>query len=105
MNHAYILEELFTIIQDRKNSLPSESYVSSLYNKGTEAIARKVCEEATEVLIEAIKTDPERLINESADLLFHLMVLWADQDLAPNDVFETLKSRLGQNGHEEKASR
>lgn len=102
---THILDELFKIIKSRKDADPESSYVASLYNKGTEKIAEKVGEESIETIIEAIKGDKEKLTSESADLLFHLMVLWADQGLDPNDIMNVLQSRLGTSGHDEKASR
>ena len=101
----HIIDELFKIIKDRKGADPKNSYVASLYHKGTEKIAEKVGEEAIETIIEAIKGDKEKLTSESADLLFHLMVLWADQGLEPDDIMDILKQRLGTSGHDEKSSR
>ena len=101
----HIINELFEIIKSRKGADPDSSYVASLFSKGTEKIAEKVGEEAIETIIEAIKGDKEKLASESADLLFHLMVLWADQGLEPDDIMDVLKARLGTSGHDEKASR
>ena len=101
----HIIDDLFDIIKSRKGADPESSYVASLYHKGTEKIAEKVGEEAIETIIEAIKGDKEKLASESADLLFHLMVLWADQGLRPDDIMDVLKQRLGTSGHDEKADR
>lgn len=101
----HIIDELFEIIKDRKKADPKSSYVASLYSKGTAKIAQKVGEEAIETVIEAIQGNKATLTQESADLLFHLMVLWADQDLDPNDIMYILKQRLGISGLKEKASR
>ncbi len=79
--------------------------MASLYAKGTEKIAEKVGEEAVETIIEAVKGDRQKLASESADLLFHLMVLWADQGLTPDDVLSILENRMGVSGHAEKAAR
>ena len=100
-----ILTQLYDVIAARKGADPKESYVASLYAKGTEKIAAKVTEEAAETIIEAIKGDKEKLREESADLLFHLMVLWADQGITPREVLEVLQRRMGTSGHEEKAGR
>lgn len=107
-----ILNDLYKTLQARKNADPAESYVAQLYQKGTEKIARKVVEEATETLIEAIKLDTDNsettrnaLKNESADLLFHLLTLLSHHDIEPNEIFEILGSRIGTSGLEEKASR
>lgn len=100
-----ILKDLYLILQQRKNADAGESYVASLYAKGTKHISDKVIEEAEETIAEAIKGDKDRLKEESADLLFHLSVLWADQGVSPDDVFAVLEKRFGQSGHAEKASR
>lgn len=100
-----IIKELFEIIKERKGADPENSYVASLYKKGTAKIAQKVGEEAVETVIEAIQGDREKLAAESADLLFHLMILWAEQGLEPDDIMKVLRSRLGTSGHDEKASR
>jgi phosphoribosyl-ATP pyrophosphohydrolase len=100
-----ILNDLYVILQQRKNADPESSYVASLYKKGTRKISDKVIEEANEAIEEALKGDTARLKEESADLLFHLMVLWADQGVAPDEVFSVLEKRFGTGGHAEKASR
>ena len=79
--------------------------MASLFDKGTEKIAQKIGEEATETIIEAIKKDKEKLAQESADLLFHLMILWSDAGLKPDDVFDVLQKREGLSGLEEKKNR
>ena len=105
MSAEQTLEKLYGILLARKTAAPESSYVASLYHKGTAKIAEKVGEEAVEAVIEAVRGDKEALQNESADLLFHLMVLWADQGIAPKDVLDVLEGRMGVSGHEEKASR
>ncbi|NQZ14106.1 MAG: phosphoribosyl-ATP diphosphatase [Alphaproteobacteria bacterium] len=101
----HIINALFKIIEERKGADPESSYVASLYDKGTSKIAQKVGEEAVETAIEALQGDKEKLAQESADLLFHLMILWADQGLKPDDIMNVLQSRLGTSGIDEKASR
>lgn len=100
-----ILKDLYIILKQRKGADPKDSYVASLYHKGTAHIADKVIEEAEETIAEAIKGDKDRLKEESADLLFHLSVLWADQGVSPDEVLAVLEKRFGQSGHAEKASR
>ena len=101
----HIIDELFKIIESRKGEDPESSYVASLFDKGTAKIAQKVGEEAVETAIEALQGDKDKLAAESADLLFHLIILWADQGLKPDDIMTVLKSRLGTSGHDEKANR
>ncbi len=100
-----MLEQLYQLILSRKGADPQSSYTASLYAKGTAKIAQKVGEEAVETCIEALQGDKEKLKAESADLLYHLMVLWADQGITPDDVLKVLESRQGTSGHTEKASR
>lgn len=102
---AAILQSLYETILSRKGGDPKSSYVASLYHKGTAKIAQKVGEEAVETAIEAIQGNAEKLKEESADLLFHLMVLWADQGITPDEILQVLESRMGTSGIDEKASR
>ena len=100
-----ILDDVYRVIQSRKKIHPSESYVASLFEKGREKIAQKVGEEAVELVIEATKDNTDQLKEESADLLFHLMVLWADAGIKPEDIGEILEGRFGISGHDEKQAR
>lgn len=99
------IQSLFDTILSRKGADPASSYTASLYAKGTAKIAQKVGEEAVETCIEALQGDKDKLAAESADLLYHLMVLWADQGLTPDDVFKILQAREGTSGIAEKNSR
>ena len=100
-----ILKDLYIILKQRKDADPESSYVASLYKKGTKKITEKVIEEAEETIAEALAGDQEKLKEESADLLFHLMVLWADLGVEPDEVFAVLEKRFGTGGHTEKAAR
>lgn len=100
-----VIDDLYQTLLARKSADPETSYVASLYSKGTAKIAQKVGEEAVETAIEALQGNKEKLKEESADLLFHLMVLWADQGITPDDVTSILQKRMGTSGHDEKASR
>jgi len=86
----YQLEE---IISDRKNNPTEKSYTASLFQKGIKKIAQKVGEEATEVVIDAIDGNRERLKEETADLLYHLLVLLAEKDISLNEINEVLRYR------------
>lgn len=99
------IQKIYQTLLERKGANPDDSYVASLYHKGTAKIAQKVGEEAVETCIEALQGNTEKLKEESADLLFHLMVLWADQGLTPGDVLAVLEKRMGMSGHAEKAAR
>ena len=100
-----VIESLYETILSRKGADPQSSYTASLFAKGTAKIAQKVGEEAVETCIEALQGDKEKICQESADLLYHLLVLWADQEIKPEDVFAILEQRNGTSGHDEKAAR
>ena len=87
-----MIDELEKIIEDRKNLDTSKSYIVSLLNKGVKEIAKKVVEEAGETSIAAVTNDG-RLIDESADLVFHLLVLLSSQGKSMKDVLQELKKR------------
>lgn len=99
------IQNLHEKIKGRKSEDEDVSYVAGLFAKGTPKIAQKMGEEAVETVIAATSKDREETIKESADLLFHLMVLWADADVHPEDVINELRRREGISGLEEKRSR
>ena len=87
------LSALESIISDRKNNPTDKSYVASLFAKGINKIAQKVGEEAVETVIEAKDNDEGLFLNESADLLFHLMILLQAKGYALQDVVDVLEGR------------
>ena len=109
----HILDRLYEVLQARKNADPETSYVASLYAKGSAKISEKIREEAEETIVEGLrleksKDDPairKALESESADLLFHLLVLLSHHNIHPEAVFDILAERFGVSGHVEKASR
>ena len=105
MNSSEILAQLTEILEQRKGAAPDSSYVASLYDKGLDAILKKVGEEATETVMAAKDGDAQKLVYEVADLWFHTMVLLADQGLSADDVLKELARRFGVSGHDEKAAR
>ena len=88
-----VLDRLFEVIEERRRSGAKGSHTAKLFRKGVPKIAQKVGEEAVETLIEGIRGDRERLAEESADLLYHLLVLWADQGVTPDAVWLALAKR------------
>jgi len=102
---ARIIDRLFRTIESRRGADPSTSHTAKLFQKGTKKIAQKVGEEAVEVVIEAVKNKRERTISESADLMYHLMVLWADARIDPNEIWAELARRDGMSVIAEKAAR
>ena len=99
------LDALFATIAARKGGDASQSYTAKLLAAGVEKCAAKFGEEATETVIAAIRQDKGELARESADALYHLMVLWAASGITPDDVYAVLKSREGVSGLDEKAGR
>ncbi|MDA9241052.1 bifunctional phosphoribosyl-AMP cyclohydrolase/phosphoribosyl-ATP diphosphatase HisIE [Flavobacteriaceae bacterium] len=87
------IEKLESVIEDRKINPSDSSYVSSLFNKGTNKIAQKVGEEAVELVIEAKDDNNDLFLNESADLLFHYLILLQNKGFKLNDVINVLKNR------------
>ena len=99
------LSEVAAVLEARKGADADSSYVAKLYHKGTDAILKKIGEEATEVVMAAKDGVPEKIVYEVADLWFHSMVLLAQQNLHPDDVLKELQRRFGTSGLVEKASR
>jgi len=99
------IDRLFATIAARKGSDPGQSYTAKLLAAGVEKCAKKFGEEATETVIAAIQKDKTELAKESADVLYHLLVLWAASGITPEDVYTVLKAREAMSGLEEKASR
>ena len=97
------LDRLYAVIASRRGGDPATSYTARLLGEGTAGIAKKVGEEAVETVIAALAGD--RLAEESADLLYHLLVLWAARGVVPAAVWQALESRSGTSGIAEKAAR
>ncbi len=101
-----MLDRLYNIILSRRDQADAaNSYVAQLFQKGRKKIAQKVGEEGVETTIAAIRDDRAEIISESADLLFHLSILWADAGITPQDVDNELRKREGISGIAEKQSR
>ena len=100
-----ILQRLYTAIDSRKGSSPDDSYSAALLCAGMEKVAQKLGEEAIETIIAITKGEPKEIIHESADLIFHLLVAWAANDIRPEEVWAELSNREGTSGIVEKASR
>lgn len=106
---ATILDRLFATIALRRGADPGLSYTAKLFGEGRARIAQKLGEEAVETIIAGVSnrpgSDATALAGESADLLYHLLVLWADCGLAPGEVWAALEARVGKSGIAEKSSR
>lgn len=105
MASANQLDALSKVIASRKGGDADKSYSATLLAKGLDACARKFGEEAVETLIAAMSRDKQAVISESADVLYHWLVLLAALDIDPSDVYAELARRESQSGIAEKASR
>ncbi|HYM04315.1 MAG TPA: phosphoribosyl-ATP diphosphatase [Stellaceae bacterium] len=99
------LDRLFAVVASRRGGDPESSYTAKLLAAGSAKIAKKLGEEAVETAIEGARGNPAGIVAESADLLYHLLVLWAATGVAPADVWSALASREGVSGIAEKNSR
>ncbi|MEE9195209.1 MAG: phosphoribosyl-ATP diphosphatase [Alphaproteobacteria bacterium] len=100
-----VLARLFAVIESRRGADPEASYTAKLLEGGPRVIARKLGEEALETMLEGLEGDRDKLVRESADLIYHLMVMWADAGIAPEEVWRELARREGVSGLAEKAAR
>src|SRR6202789_2370722 len=105
MDQAHPLDRLFAVIQSRQGADPASSYTAKLFSQGTLKIAKKLGEEGVETALAAVGQGKECLVAESADLLYHLLVLWAACGVTPADAYAALEARVGRSGLDEKNSR
>lgn len=87
------LEDLYKIIEDRKNRMPKDSYVASLFKEGKDKIIQKVGEESVEVLIAAKGKNKQRVVSEMADLWYHCLVLLVKLNIEAKDILDELDKR------------
>ena len=104
-NMSGVIAELFAVIESRKGTDPKTSYTATLFATGRSGITKKFCEESAETAVAALNESPDHVIRESADLLYHLLVLWAEIGIKPDQVWAELESRKGVSGLDEKKSR
>ncbi len=90
------LDRLYAVIESRRTADPENSRTARLFHKGLPKIAQKVGEEAVETVIDAVAGEEERVVEESADLLYHLLVLWAARGIEPARIWQVLDRRRGQ---------
>jgi phosphoribosyl-ATP pyrophosphohydrolase len=102
---AVVLDRLFAVVESRRSADPTTSHSARLLSRGLAKVAQKFGEEAVECLIEAVAGNREALIAESADVLYHLLVLWVSAGVNPADVWAELMHREGISGIAEKAAR
>ncbi|HIJ62295.1 MAG TPA: phosphoribosyl-ATP diphosphatase [Rhodospirillaceae bacterium] len=102
---ALLLDRLFATIAARKGADADTSYTARLFAQGRRKIVQKLGEEAVETVVAALAEGSDRVVGESADLLYHLLVLWADAGVNPAEVWAELQRRQGTSGLEEKKGR
>jgi phosphoribosyl-ATP pyrophosphohydrolase len=102
---AAVLDRIWTVVTNRREADPAVSHSARLLSRGRSKVAQKFGEEAVECLIEAVAGNRDALVAESADVLYHLIVLWVDAGVRPDEVWAELKRREGVSGVAEKASR
>ena len=100
-----VLERFYATIASRKTADPGSSYTAKLLHQGRSVIAKKMGEEAVETAIAAVGNDSDAVVAESADLIYHLLVLWVDCGVEPEEVWTKLAAREGTSGLAEKAAR
>jgi phosphoribosyl-ATP pyrophosphohydrolase len=102
---ADVLDRLYATVMERRTADPARSHSARLLSRGTAKVAQKFGEEAVECLIEAVAGNPAALIGESADVLYHLLVMWVASGVTPDQVWAELRRREGVSGVDEKAAR
>ncbi len=102
---AMVMDRLWSVITSRRDADPGISHSARLLSRGTAKVAQKFGEEAVEAIIEAVAGNREAMIGESADVLYHLIVLWVSVGVEPADVWNELVRREGVSGIAEKAAR
>ena len=99
-----IIKELFNILTQRKKISEKQSYTSHLI-KNPELLAKKIGEEASELIIDFLKKNKQGVVKESADLIYHILVIWVFLDINPQDIWNELSSRKLKSGIQEKKDR
>ena len=98
MTDCTVVDRVFAVIESRRGADAATSHTARLFARGRGKIAQKVGEEAVEVIVAALDQTPGEVVAESADLLYHLLVLWAETGVAPADVWAELSRREGVSG-------
>jgi len=99
-----IIKELYYVLKQRKKSTVERSYTSNLI-KNSELLAKKIGEESSELIIDFIKKNKQGAIKESADLIYHVLVVWVSLGINPDEIWKELSSRKSKSGIEEKKNR
>ena len=102
---AVVLDRLWGVVMSRREADPTTSHSARLLSRGTAKVAQKFGEESVECIIEAVVGNKSALVAESADVLYHLLVLWVSAGVHPSEVWAELERREGVSGVAEKAAR
>ncbi|HVZ07677.1 phosphoribosyl-ATP diphosphatase [Rhodopila sp.] len=102
---ALVLDRLYAVVESRRTASPDISHSARLLQRGPAKVAQKFGEEAVECLIEAVAGNRTAVVAESADVLYHLLVLWVSAGVEPDEVWAELTRREGISGIAEKAAR
>lgn len=105
MDQTHPIDRLYALIESRQSAAAGQSYTASLLAKGKLECAKKLGEEAIETALAVAAQDRTAVVKESADLLYHLLVLWLICDIGPAEVYTELRAREAQSGLQEKATR
>ncbi|MDE2475202.1 MAG: phosphoribosyl-ATP diphosphatase [Alphaproteobacteria bacterium] len=105
MDQSHPIDLLYARLESRRSAGTGQSYTASLLAKGKTECARKVGEEAIETVIAVTTHDRTAVVKESADLLYHLLVLWLACEIRPAEIYAELATRESQSGLQEKAAR
>jgi|TARA_B100001146_G_scaffold208592_1_gene204809 phosphoribosyl-ATP pyrophosphohydrolase len=97
-NTGEIMDALFSRIEQRKKTKKKGSYTAFLFNKGINKIAQKISEETAETIIEAVRGKKKLVVQESCDLLYHLIVMWSKLGINPNEIWNELDKRMKKKG-------
>ena len=97
-NTGEIMYALFCRIEQRKKTKKKGSYTAFLFNKGINKIAQKISEETAESIIEAVRGKKKLVVQESCDLLYHLIVMWSKLGINPNEIWNELDKRMKKKG-------
>ena len=97
-NTGEIMDALFSRIEQRKKTKKKGSYTAFLFSKGINKIAQKISEETAETIIEAVRGKKKLVVQESCDLLYHLIVMWSKLGINPNEIWNELDKRMKKKG-------
>jgi len=100
-----VIDRLWNVVQTRRTADPALSHSARLLSRGTAKVAQKFGEEAVECIIEAVAGNKHAMVCESADVLYHLLVLWVSAGVHPSEIWAELERREGVSGIAEKAAR